>query len=237
MNKQPTTLEQRCLAALQPDVTVTSAYVAALMEEVDAGIAKAEKEREVDQTLALDPKAARQAIAPATMRRWPSCIALARLAWGSICFRPSCMPAGSTSSVTDRRRFSLRCSYSIGTAVSKSSHRSNRQWQLRSLQPRRRVMAGALPPTGQKTASAVPRASGRSNSAWLTTMRARPRNKRIGKMQRRGSVSLRASAGTASDHEGRHCSARESLSAPDCCHGLVNVQRCLVGIEAGMATH
>jgi hypothetical protein len=66
MNKQPPTLEQRCLAALQPEVTVTSAYVAALIEETEAGIAKAEKEREVDQTLALDPKAARQAIADAT---------------------------------------------------------------------------------------------------------------------------------------------------------------------------
>ena len=66
MNKQPTTLEQRIAIALQPDTAVTSAEVAALIEEAEAGIAKAEKECAVDQTLGLDPKAARQAIADAT---------------------------------------------------------------------------------------------------------------------------------------------------------------------------
>jgi hypothetical protein len=61
MNTQPT-LEQRIVDVLQPDATVTSADVAALMEEAEAGIAKAEREGTVDQTLSLDPKAARQAI-------------------------------------------------------------------------------------------------------------------------------------------------------------------------------
>ena len=39
--------------------------MAALIEEAEAGIAKAEREGTVDRTLALDPKAARQAIADA----------------------------------------------------------------------------------------------------------------------------------------------------------------------------
>ena len=64
MNTQPT-LEQRIVDALQPDATVTSADIAALIDEAEAGIAKAEKEATVDRTLALDPKAARQAIADA----------------------------------------------------------------------------------------------------------------------------------------------------------------------------
>jgi hypothetical protein len=59
-------LEQRIAAALQPDTAVTAADVAALIEEAEAAIAKAEKDCEVDQTLALDPKAARQAVADAT---------------------------------------------------------------------------------------------------------------------------------------------------------------------------
>jgi hypothetical protein len=66
MNKQSKTLEQRIDVALQPDAATTSADLAALIEEAETGIAKAEKESEVDQTLALDPKAARQAIADAT---------------------------------------------------------------------------------------------------------------------------------------------------------------------------
>ena len=61
MNTQPT-LEQRIVDAIQPDATVTSADVAALIDEAEAGIAKAEKEATVDQTVSLDPKAARQAI-------------------------------------------------------------------------------------------------------------------------------------------------------------------------------
>jgi hypothetical protein len=66
MNTHPMTLEQRIVDALQPDATVTSADIAALIDEAEAGIAKAEKEATVDQTLSLDPKAARQAIADAT---------------------------------------------------------------------------------------------------------------------------------------------------------------------------
>jgi hypothetical protein len=58
-------LEQRIVDALQPDAAVTSADVAALIDEAEAGIVKAEKEATVDRTLSLDPKAARQAIADA----------------------------------------------------------------------------------------------------------------------------------------------------------------------------
>jgi hypothetical protein len=55
-------LEQRIVDALQPDVAITSADIAALIEEAEVGIAKAEREGTVDQTLSLDPKAARLAI-------------------------------------------------------------------------------------------------------------------------------------------------------------------------------
>jgi hypothetical protein len=65
MNKQPMSLEQRIAAALQSDAAVTSTDVAALIEEAEAGIAKADRESAVDQTLSLDPKAARQAMADA----------------------------------------------------------------------------------------------------------------------------------------------------------------------------
>jgi hypothetical protein len=65
MNTEATTLEQRISDALQPDTAITSADIAALIEEAEVGIAKAEKEGTVDQTLLLDPKAARQAIADA----------------------------------------------------------------------------------------------------------------------------------------------------------------------------
>jgi hypothetical protein len=65
MNTQQT-LEQRILDALQPGVAITSAEVAALIEEAEAGIAKAEKEATVGQTLSLEPKVARQAIEDAT---------------------------------------------------------------------------------------------------------------------------------------------------------------------------
>ena len=64
MNTKPT-LEQRISDTLQPDVVITSADIAALIEEAEVFIAKAEKEATVDRTLALDPKAARQAIADA----------------------------------------------------------------------------------------------------------------------------------------------------------------------------
>jgi hypothetical protein len=65
MNTQPT-LEQRISDALQPDVAITSAGVGALIEEAEAGITKAEQEGAVERTLALNPKAARQAIEDAT---------------------------------------------------------------------------------------------------------------------------------------------------------------------------
>jgi hypothetical protein len=65
MNTQPT-LERRIVDALQPDTAITSADLAALIEETEVGIAKAEREGTVDQTLSLEPKAARQAIEVAT---------------------------------------------------------------------------------------------------------------------------------------------------------------------------
>ncbi len=64
MNKQPT-LEQRIAAALEPDAAITS-EIAAVIEEAEAAFAKVEKERDVEHTLSLDPKAARQAIEDAT---------------------------------------------------------------------------------------------------------------------------------------------------------------------------
>jgi hypothetical protein len=66
MNKQLPTLEERIDFALQPHAAVTSVELAALIEEAEDGIAKAEKKRAIDQTLSLDPAAARQAIADAT---------------------------------------------------------------------------------------------------------------------------------------------------------------------------
>jgi hypothetical protein len=65
MNTQPT-LEQRISDALQPDTAITSADIAALIAETEVGIAEAEREGTVDQTLSLDPKVARQAIEDAT---------------------------------------------------------------------------------------------------------------------------------------------------------------------------
>ena len=66
MNREATTLEQRISDALQPGTAITPAHIAVLIEEAEVGIAKAEQERAVDRTLALDPKAARQAIKDAT---------------------------------------------------------------------------------------------------------------------------------------------------------------------------
>jgi hypothetical protein len=66
MTEQPPTLEQRIVAAVEPDADVTSADVAALIEAAEAGITKAEEECTVDHTLALDPRAAREAIKDAT---------------------------------------------------------------------------------------------------------------------------------------------------------------------------
>jgi hypothetical protein len=67
MTKQPPTLEERIDVALQPDAAVTSADFAALIEETETDIAEAEKERAVDQTESLNPRAARQAIMDATL--------------------------------------------------------------------------------------------------------------------------------------------------------------------------
>jgi hypothetical protein len=68
MNTRLTTLEQRITDALQPDTAIRLADVAALIEKAEAGIAKAETERAVDQTLSVDPKAARQAMLDADLR-------------------------------------------------------------------------------------------------------------------------------------------------------------------------
>jgi hypothetical protein len=51
MNEQPTTLKQRIDVALQQDDPITSADIAALIGEAEAGIAKADEERAVDQVL------------------------------------------------------------------------------------------------------------------------------------------------------------------------------------------
>jgi hypothetical protein len=64
--QQRATLEQRIDLAIQQDAGITSADLAALIEEAVTAIAKAEQEGAPDQTLSLDPKAARQAIADAT---------------------------------------------------------------------------------------------------------------------------------------------------------------------------
>jgi hypothetical protein len=66
------TLEQRGAAALKPDAIGTSADLGALIEEVEAGIAKAdqtaaiEKERAFDPALSPDPQLARQRMEDAT---------------------------------------------------------------------------------------------------------------------------------------------------------------------------
>jgi hypothetical protein len=51
MNEQSTTLQQRIDAALQQNDPALSADIAALIEEAEAGIAKADEERAVDQAL------------------------------------------------------------------------------------------------------------------------------------------------------------------------------------------
>jgi hypothetical protein len=63
MSKQ--TLEQRITAALGDD-KVSADNLEQLLVEAEDGIAKADKESTIDQTLSLDPKAARQAIEDAT---------------------------------------------------------------------------------------------------------------------------------------------------------------------------
>src|SRR5580693_9419953 len=72
MTKQAPTLEKRIDIALQPDTSITSADVAALIEETETEIAKADQGWRVDQT--LDQGAARQAmmaiLAANRLRMW-----------------------------------------------------------------------------------------------------------------------------------------------------------------------
>jgi hypothetical protein len=51
MNERPTALKQRIDVALQQDKLTTSAEIAALIEETEIGLAKADEERAVDQGL------------------------------------------------------------------------------------------------------------------------------------------------------------------------------------------
>lgn len=60
-------LEERIDVALQPDTAVTSADLAALIEEAEADIVKADQGWMVDQTPSLDPRAARHAKLDATL--------------------------------------------------------------------------------------------------------------------------------------------------------------------------
>jgi hypothetical protein len=62
MIKQPPTLEERIDIALQPDAAVTSAELAALIEEIETQVAKADQGRTVHQTESLDQEAAHQAM-------------------------------------------------------------------------------------------------------------------------------------------------------------------------------
>jgi hypothetical protein len=62
MTKQPPMLEERIDVALQPEAAVTPADLAALIEETETDIAKADQGWAVDQTWSLDPGAARQAM-------------------------------------------------------------------------------------------------------------------------------------------------------------------------------
>jgi hypothetical protein len=61
MTDQSTTFDDRIAVVLQPDTASTSANLAALIEEVESVIAKAEKDW-IDQTPSLDKGAARQAL-------------------------------------------------------------------------------------------------------------------------------------------------------------------------------
>jgi hypothetical protein len=63
MTQQPPTLRERIDVALQPDAAVTSADLAALVEETETYIADADQLwKTVDQTSSLDPEAKRQAL-------------------------------------------------------------------------------------------------------------------------------------------------------------------------------
>src|SRR5262249_23720380 len=65
MTEKPPMLEERIDIALQPDAAVTAAELAALIEETETDIAKADPWT-VDLTSSLDPGAARQARIDAT---------------------------------------------------------------------------------------------------------------------------------------------------------------------------
>jgi hypothetical protein len=67
MTKQPPMLEERIDVALQPEAAVTSADLAALIEEAETKIAKADQLWTIDPTLSPDPKAARQMIMDTTL--------------------------------------------------------------------------------------------------------------------------------------------------------------------------
>jgi len=57
MTKQPMTLQERIDVALQPDAAITAANLAALIGEIEAVIANAEKDWTIDQTRSPDPSA------------------------------------------------------------------------------------------------------------------------------------------------------------------------------------
>jgi hypothetical protein len=62
MTRQQPTLEERIDVALQPDTPITSAEVAALIEETETEIAKAGEGWRVEQTRLRDPRAKHQAM-------------------------------------------------------------------------------------------------------------------------------------------------------------------------------
>jgi hypothetical protein len=62
MTKQPPTLRERIDVALQPDTAVASADLAALIEEAETEMAKADQLWTLEQTSSLDPEAERQVL-------------------------------------------------------------------------------------------------------------------------------------------------------------------------------
>jgi hypothetical protein len=67
MTKQPPMLEERIDVALHPDAAVTSADLAALIEEIESDIAKADQLWTLQHESSLDPEAARQVRIDATL--------------------------------------------------------------------------------------------------------------------------------------------------------------------------
>src|SRR5262249_52822851 len=67
MTKQPVMLEERIDIALQPDAAVSSADLAALIEEAGTEIAKADQAWKVDLPSSLDPGSPRRARIDATL--------------------------------------------------------------------------------------------------------------------------------------------------------------------------